>query len=83
MGAVAVVSAGGSKTYIAAAALMQTLESFNFLDYNIKRMGEDQKDGGHVHVIDNNNEHSMEADLGDGSFLHPGTGGQSGRPRYS
>ena len=68
MGAVAVVSAGGSKTYIAAAALMQTLESFNFLDYNIKRMGEDQKDGGHVHVIDNNNEHSMEADLGDGSF---------------
>ena len=58
----------GSKTYIAAAALMQTLESFNFLDYNVKRMGEDQKDGGHVHVIDNNNEHSMEADLGDGSF---------------
>lgn len=58
----------GAKTYIAAAALMQTLESFNFLDYNVKRMGEDQKDGGHVHVIDNNNEHSMEADLGDGSF---------------
>jgi phage terminase large subunit-like protein len=58
----------GSKTYIAAAALMQTLESFNFLDYNVKRMGEDQKDGGHVHMIDNNNEHSMEADLGDGSF---------------
>lgn len=58
----------GAKTYITAAALMQTLESFNFLDYNVKRMGEDQKDGGHVHVIDNNNEHSMEADLGDGSF---------------
>ena len=58
----------GSKTYIASAALMQSLESFNFLNYNVKRMGEDQKDGGHVHVIDNNNEHSMEADLGDGSF---------------
>lgn len=48
---------------------MQSLESFNFLDYNVKRMGEDQKDGGHVHVIDNNNEHSMEATLPDGSFF--------------
>lgn len=59
----------GAKTYITAAALMQSLESFNFLDYNVKRMGEDQKDGGHVHVIDNNNEHSMEATLPDGSFF--------------
>lgn len=33
----------GSKTYIASAALMQSLESFNFLDYNIRRMGEDAK----------------------------------------
>lgn len=59
----------GAKTYITAAALMQSLESFNFLDYNVKRMGEDQKDGGHVHIIDNNNEHSMEATLPDGSFF--------------
>lgn len=58
----------GAKTYIAAAALMQTLESFNFLEYNVKRMGEDQKDGGKVHIIDNNNEHSMEATFEDGSF---------------
>ena len=48
---------------------MQSLETFNFLDYNVKRMGEDEKDGGHVHVIDNNNEHSMEATLPDGSFF--------------
>ena len=59
----------GAKTYVSSAALMQSLETFNFLDYNVKRMGEDEKDGGHVHVIDNNNEHSMEATLPDGSFF--------------
>lgn len=59
----------GSKTYIASAALMQSLESFNFLDYNIRRMGEDTKSGGAVKIIDNNNEHSMEASLPDGSFF--------------
>lgn len=59
----------GSKTYIASAALMQSLESFNFLDYNIRRMGEDAKSGGAVKIIDNNNEHSMEATLPDGSFF--------------
>lgn len=59
----------GSKMYIASAALMQSLESFNFLKYNIERMGEDEKHGGCVKVIDNNNEHSLEANLGDGSFF--------------
>lgn len=59
----------GSKTYIASAALMQSLESFNFLDYNVRRMGEDAKSGGAVKIIDNNNEHSMEATLPDGSFF--------------
>lgn len=58
----------GAKMYIASAALMQSLESFNFLSYNVKRMGEDAKDGGGVRIIDNNNEHSLSADLGDGSF---------------
>ena len=48
---------------------MQSLESFNFIDYNVERMGENQKDGGNIHVIDNNNEHSMEANLSDGSFF--------------
>ena len=51
----------GSKVYITAAALMQSLESFNFIDYNVCRMGEDMKSGGSVKIIDNNNEHSMEA----------------------
>lgn len=59
----------GAKTYISAAALMQSLESFNFLDYNVRRMGEDEKHGGAVKIIDNNNEHSMEAELSDGSFF--------------
>lgn len=59
----------GAKTYIAAAALMQTLESFNFIKYNIQRMGEDEKNGGSIKIIDNNNEHSMEANLPDGSFF--------------
>ena len=59
----------GAKCYIASAGLMQSLESFNFLKYNINRMGENQKDGGTVKIVDNNNEHSMESELGDGSFF--------------
>ena len=60
----------GAKTYIASAALMQSLESFNFLKYNVDRMGENKKDGGGIKVIDNNNEHSMETSMGeDGSFF--------------
>ena len=62
----------GSKCYITSASLMQSLEAFNFLDYNVDRMGEKQvrgKKGGLVKVIDNNNEHSMEASFSDGSFF--------------
>lgn len=59
----------GSKVYITAAALLQSLESFNFIDYNIRRLGEDAKSGGCVKIIDNNNEHSMEAQMSDGSFF--------------
>ena len=58
----------GSKMYIASAALMQSMESYNFLAYNVRRMGEDAKDGGSVRIIDNHNEHSLSADLGDGSL---------------
>lgn len=58
----------GSKMYIASAALMQSMESYNFLAYNVRRMGEDAKDGGAVRIIDNHNEHSLSADFGDGSF---------------
>lgn len=58
----------GAKTYIASAALTQSMESFNFLKYNIDRIGETKDKGGLVKVVDNNNEHSMGAEFPDGSF---------------
>lgn len=58
----------GSKVYIVAAALKQSLESWNFISWNVKYMGEWDEDGGSFHIIDNNNEHSITADLGDGSL---------------
>lgn len=58
----------GSKMYIASAALMQSMESFNFLNYNINHMGENSKAGGSIRVVDNHNEHSMSANFEDGSF---------------
>lgn len=54
--------------YIASAALMQSMESFNFLNYNINHMGENSKSGGSIRVVDNHNEHSMSANFEDGSF---------------
>lgn len=55
----------GSKIYITAAAQAQTLESFNFIKYNVVNMGEE----GNFRIIDNNNEHSISAELGDGLFF--------------
>lgn len=54
----------GSKVYIVAAALKQSLESFNFINFNIEQMGE--KDS--FRIIDNNQEHSIRGNLGDGSI---------------
>lgn len=59
----------GSKCYIASAALIQSMEAFNFMAYNIKNMGEWDKDGGCVHINDNHNDHSFSATLPDGSFF--------------
>ena len=59
----------GSKCYIASSALIQSLEAFNFLTYNIKNMGEWDKEGGCVHINDNHNEHSFLANLKDGSIF--------------
>lgn len=55
----------GSKVYIVAAALKQSLEAFNFINFNLEQMGE--KDN--FRVIDNNQEHSIQGDLGDGSIF--------------
>ena len=54
--------------YIASAALMQSLESFNFLKYNVDRLGENAKDGGNIKVVDNYTEHTLSATMPDGSF---------------
>ena len=48
---------------------MQSLESFNFLKYNILRLREDVKSGGSIEIKDSYVEHSLQADLGDGSFF--------------
>lgn len=55
----------GSKVYITAAALKQSLESFNFINFNLEQMGEKEN----FRVIDNNQEHSISGDLGDGSLF--------------
>lgn len=60
--------ASGSKCYIFSAGLKQSLESWGFVQYNIDRMGENIKDGGHARIISNNNEHSISMELGGGSF---------------
>lgn len=58
----------GSKIYVVAAALKQTLETFDFLTYNLRNMGEDQDSGGPFKIIDNNNEHSISAEFSGGMF---------------
>lgn len=54
----------GAKCYITANALKQSLESFNFINFNLGFMGEKET----FRVIDNNQEHSIQGDLGDGSI---------------
>lgn len=55
----------GSKVYIVAAALKQSLESFHFIQFNLEQMGEREN----FRVIDNNQEHSIQGELGDGSLF--------------
>lgn len=54
----------GSKCYIVAASLKQTLESFNFIKFNIEQMGESDS----FRILDNNHEHSVSASFSDGSI---------------
>lgn len=55
----------GSKVYITSAALKQSLESFNFILFNLRNMGEDDN----FRIIDNNQEHSVSGEIGDGSIF--------------
>lgn len=54
----------GSKIYIVGAALEQSLQSFNFILFNLKQMGEEEN----FRILDNNQEHSISGDFGDGSI---------------
>ena len=58
----------GSMVYITSAALKQSMESFDFLHYNIKRMKLDEKSGGTFKLHDNSFEHSIENAFVDGSM---------------
>jgi phage terminase large subunit-like protein len=54
----------GSKCYIVGAALEQSLQSFNFILFNLNELGERDN----FRVLDNNQEHSISGNLGDGSI---------------
>lgn len=54
----------GSTIYIVGAALKQSLQSFDFIKFNLERMGEIDN----FRILDNNQEHSIRGDLGDGSL---------------
>lgn len=47
--------ASGAKVYIVAAALKQAMQSFNFILFNLREMGEIEN----FRVLDNNSEHSL------------------------
>ncbi|WP_420837677.1 terminase large subunit [Bacillus mesophilum] len=52
----------GAEIVIVGAQLKQALQSFNFLNYNLKNMGEEKN----FRILDNNQEHSISGELGDG-----------------
>jgi phage terminase large subunit-like protein len=54
----------GSSIYIVGAALKQSLQSFDFINFNLDKMGEIDN----FRILDNNQEHSIRGDLGDGSL---------------
>lgn len=54
----------GSKIYIVGASLRQAKQSFGFINFNLKQMGE----ADNFRILDNNQESSISGDLGDGSL---------------
>lgn len=55
----------GSTIYIVGAALRQARQSFEFINFNLRQMGEDEN----FRILNNNQESSISGDLGDG-HLH-------------
>nr|WP_127483921.1 terminase large subunit [Paenibacillus ehimensis] len=54
----------GATIYITAHALKQSKQAFEFILFNLKRMGEEEN----FRILNNNQEHSITGDLGDGSI---------------
>ena len=65
----------GAEIVIVGALLKQALQSFNFIKYNIEQMGEIEN----FRVLDNNQEHSISGDLGDGYLRIETIAGNSDR----
>ena len=64
-------SRSASTVYVVGGALKQAMQSFDFLRYNIKRehltVNDDPAAG--LRIVDNNMEHSISGDVGDGGYL--------------
>ncbi|KLR75280.1 terminase [Geobacillus sp. T6] len=54
----------GSKIYITSAALQQSLQSFEFILFNLRQMGEEQN----FRILNNNQENSISGEFSDGSI---------------
>lgn len=65
----------GAEIVIVGEKLKQALQSFNFLLYNIRNMGEEKN----FRILDNNQEHSISGDLGDGYLRIETIAGNSDR----
>lgn len=65
----------GAEIVIVGAQLKQALQSFNFLNYNLKNMGEEKN----FRILDNNQEHSISGELGDGYLRIETIAGNSDR----
>lgn len=65
----------GAEIVIVGAQLKQALQSFNFLNYNLKHMGEEKN----FRILDNNQEHSISGELGDGYLRIETIAGNSDR----
>ncbi|MFU1797473.1 terminase large subunit [Paenibacillus azoreducens] len=65
----------GAEIVIVGAQLKQALQSFNFLNYNLRNMGEEDN----FRILDNNQEHSISGELGDGYLRIETIAGNSDR----
>lgn len=55
----------GAKIFISSATLREAMQSFNFINFNLKYMGEESS----FRILDNNSEHSISKTFSDGSSL--------------